>query len=200
MIEEDSLLVGRVKNDNDECALQELVSRHSGIYNDMIRRFASSGLNDNDIVDIINDKEYQIYKAALEFDETKCKFSTYIALKTKYLCLTKRTNNKKNKETVNFDDVEYTQESSDYTPSESAEKQELLNRIFNLIEGHKDHRVRQIFKERYFSNTNGKLRSWKDIAHKLDLSIQGCINIHNKTLKELKFKISNEKNYLQRSN
>ena len=31
-----------------------------------------------------------------------------------------------------------------------------------------------------------KLTPWKKIAKKLDLSIQGCINIHNKHLTEIK--------------
>ena len=39
------------------------------------------------------------------------------------------------------------------------------------------------FKMRY-KNAN-KLTPWKNIAKKLDLSIQGCINIHNKHLIEI---------------
>jgi hypothetical protein len=37
---------------------------------------------------------------------------------------------------------------------------------------------------RYFESK--KLTPWKKIAKKLDLSIQGCINIHNKHLTEIK--------------
>jgi hypothetical protein len=33
---------------------------------------------------------------------------------------------------------------------------------------------------------NKKLTPWKKIAKKLDLSIQGCINIHNKHLNQIK--------------
>ena len=33
---------------------------------------------------------------------------------------------------------------------------------------------------------NRKLTPWKKIAKKLDLSIQGCINIHNNYLEEIK--------------
>ena len=36
-----------------------------------------------------------------------------------------------------------------------------------------------------YSNGN-KVTPWKKIAKKLDLSIQGCINIHNNYLKEIK--------------
>ena len=37
---------------------------------------------------------------------------------------------------------------------------------------------------RYYGDR--KLTSWKKIAKKLDISIQGCINIHNKHLTEIK--------------
>ena len=45
----------------------------------------------------MEDKDYVIYKAALEYKpESKAKFSTHLANKTKYMCLTQKTKNKKN--------------------------------------------------------------------------------------------------------
>jgi DNA-directed RNA polymerase specialized sigma24 family protein len=188
----DTLLVNKVKDDNDEKALEELIVRHSGIYVHMIKRFGGKSLNNIQINDMLDDKNYQIYKAALEFDDTKSKFSTYLAIKTKYLCLTHKTNNKKNSNIFNFDDFEFSLEDKGYNPSETLSRNEFLSKIFSLIENHQDLRVKTIFKERYFSNTNGKLKAWKDIAQKVDLSIQGCINIHNKTIKEFQEKITDE--------
>ena len=188
----DTLLVNKVKDDNDEKALEELIVRHSGIYVHMIKRFGGKSLNNLQINDMLDDKNYQIYKAALEFDDTKTKFSTYLAIKTKYLCLTHKTNNKKNSNIFNFDDFEFSLEDKGYNPSETLSRNEFLSKIFSLIENHQDLRVKTIFKERYFSNTNGKLKAWKDIAQKVDLSIQGCINIHNKTVKEFQEKITDE--------
>ena len=158
----------------------------------MIKRFGGKSLNNIQINDMLDDKNYQIYKAALEFDDTKSKFSTYLAIKTKYLCLTHKTNNKKNSNIFNFDDFEFSLEDKGYNPSETLSRNEFLSKIFSLIENHQDLRVKTIFKERYFSNTNGKLKAWKDIAQKVDLSIQGCINIHNKTVKEFQEKITDE--------
>lgn len=188
----DTLLVNKVKNFNDEEALQQLIVRHSGIYIDMIKRYGGKSLNKIQINDMLDDKNYQIYKAALEYDNNKSKFSTYLAIKTKYLCLTHKTNNKKNSNIVNFDEVEFNQEDKGYDPSEESSRNEFFAKIVNLINNHQDFRVKTIFKERYFSNTNGKLKAWKDIAQKVDLSIQGCINIHNKTVKEFQEKITNE--------
>ena len=53
-----------------------------------------------------------------------------------------------------------------------------------MIDDSKDERVKKIFKMRYKNGT--RLTPWKKIAKKLDLSIQGCINIHNKHLTEIK--------------
>ena len=37
-----------------------------------------------------------------------------------------------------------------------------------------------------YLNGKKKLTPWRKIAKELDLSIQGCINIHNSTFKKLK--------------
>ena len=87
----DSALTDLIKRDNSEDALNELISRHSGIYVDMLKRFGMNCLTENQVLDIMKDKDYTIYKAALEYDESKAKFSTHLANKTKYMCLTQKT-------------------------------------------------------------------------------------------------------------
>ena len=93
----DSALTEKIKESNDGEALNELISRHSGIYVDMLKKFGYRSLSENQISDIMGDKDYVIYKAALEYNPEKAKFSTHLANKTKYLCLTQRTKNKKRK-------------------------------------------------------------------------------------------------------
>ena len=85
-----------VQRNNDEIALQELISRHSGIYVDMLKKFGYKSLSYNQINDIMQEKDYVIYRAALEYNPEKAKFSTHLANKTKYMCLTQKTKNKKN--------------------------------------------------------------------------------------------------------
>jgi hypothetical protein len=106
--------------------------------------------------------------------------------------LTNKTNNKKNSNIVNFDEIEFTQEYKGFDPSEESSRNESFLKIYNLINNHYDERIKIIFRERYFSNINGSLKPWKQIASKVGLSIQGCINIHNKTIKEFQEKITNE--------
>ena len=64
------------------------------------------------------------------------------------------------------------------------EKEEDIKNVFKIINNSQDPRVQKIFKMRY--QDGKKLTPWKKIAKKLDLSIQGCINIHNKHLTEIK--------------
>ncbi len=195
MIEDltDSALTDLIKAENDEGALEELISRHSGIYVDMLKKFGMNCLTHNQVSDIMNDKDYVIYKAALEYDETKAKFSTHLANKTKYMCLTQKTKNKNNKISSNFDDVQFSQKDNSYTPDEECKINDSFSRILNLINKHKDKRLKTIFHERYFCGRRGKLKPWKEVARKLNLSAQGCINIHNKAVKEISLKIDNEK-------
>lgn len=189
--ETDIYLVKKIKDDNDEQALKELINRHSGIYMDMIRKFGSKSMSVTQVNDMLDDKDYQIYQAALDYKEDLSKFSTFLALKTKYICLTNKTQNKKNSIIVNFDDQEFKQEYLGDNPCEDSSKRELMKKVCFLIEDFPDKRVVKVFKERYFSTTNGKLKPWKLIAPMVEMSIQGCINLHDRHLKEFKKTIIN---------
>ena len=189
----DSALTDLIKVENNEDALDELISRHSGIYVDMLKKFGMNCLTQNQVSDIMKDKDYVIYKAALEYDNSKAKFSTHLANKTKYMCLTQKTKNKNNRVTANFDDIQFCQKDKSYSPDESCKINDSFSRILNLIEKHKDKRLKTLFHERYFCGKGGKLKPWKEVARKINLSAQGCINIHNKAIKEFSCRIENEK-------
>ena len=189
----DSDLTEKIKESNDGDALSELISRHSGIYVDMLKKFGYRSLTENQISAIMGDKDYVIYKAALEYDPEKAKFSTHLANKAKYLCLTQRTKNKKNNLISNYDDLEFCQKDETLNPRDQYILNDSFGRVLNLIEKHQDKRLKIIFHERYFCGKKGKLKPWKQVAEKVNLSAQGCINIHNRALKDIKNKIKNEK-------
>jgi hypothetical protein len=185
----DPELTDLIKEADNEQALCLLVERHSGIYVDMVRKFGSKSLPNTDVHDIINEKDYVIYKAALDYDENKAKFSTHVGNKAKYLCLSKKTLSKKNSRMIPFDSIDYAEESSELHPDENCEINENFNSIIKMINLHPDNRVKVIFKERYFGGERGKLNTWKNIGDKIGISAQGCINIHDKTLQEFQKQI-----------
>ena len=73
----------------------------------------------------------------------------------------------------------------EYTIEKQERMNQVLNEIFSYIESFDDKRVEKIFRMRYL-NGRKKLTPWRKIAKELDLSIQGCINIHNSAFKKLK--------------
>jgi len=180
----DPHLTSLVKEEDNEEALSLLIDRHSGIYADMVKRYASKSLSINEIYDLMNEKDYVIYKAALEYDESKAKFSTHVGNKAKYLCLSKKTASKKNYRTLSFESIDYSEQSSEMHPNDKCEINESFTKIMSLINNHHDDRVKTIFKERYFGGERGKLNTWKKIGDQIGLSAQGCINIHDRTLLE----------------
>ena len=182
-MEEDIHLINKVKEDQDANSLKELINRHSGIYVEMVNKYLPNSFDGVNKDDVMDEKDFSIYDAAINFDETKnTKFSTYIGNLTRWKCLNIYNKNTKYVKIEMNESVE----KKIFCDSQIGflEQQENLNKIFSVIEKLDDSRVKTIFKMRYGSDK--KLTPWKNIAKKLDLSIQGCINIHNKHLEKIK--------------
>jgi len=184
-MEEDIQLINKVKNSRDENSLKELIERHSGIYVEMVNKYlpnSMEGINKNDVLE---DKNFCIYDAAIKFDENKkAKFSTYIGNLARWKCLNIYNKKIKFPQESIFED--FSRKNIRFSQSETLdiEKEEDIKNVFKIINNSGDLRVQKIFKMRY--QDGKKLTPWKKIAKKLDLSIQGCINIHNKHLTEIK--------------
>jgi DNA-directed RNA polymerase specialized sigma subunit len=63
--------------------------------------------------------------------------------------------------------------------------------VFHLADTHKDCRVKNIITLRYKIGDKNKTMSWKEISDKVNVSIQGCINIHDRFIEEIKKEIQN---------
>lgn len=187
----DSDLIENIKNSkNVEESLLELIDRHSGIYLEMVNSFLKNCNNDSLKNDIVSEKDLIIYNSALKYDSSKgTKFSTFLGNEAKWTCLNASNRNKK------F--LELTDQNFDFhTLKEEKEvgKEDLKTQILTKFKKHLDvypgKRVSKIFNMRY-ENTN-KLTPWRKISKEMDLSIQGCINIHNSALKTIAKKIKSE--------
>lgn len=190
-------LIKNLKNNiSSEESLNLLVERHSGIYLDMVNSYASPNSPFINYNDLIKDKEYKIYDAAIKYDESKgAKFSTYLGNETKWMCLNIYNRNKRrpaffNEFLENMSDEEHQQFSCD-TISQSI-KEDMLNQILRKIKTLPDKRINQIFEMRYVMGRKNKVMPWKDIGKKMKLSIQGCINIHNSAVKEIQKQLTKE--------
>jgi len=187
----DSDLIENIKNANNvDESLQELINRHSGIYLEMVNAFLRNCNNDSLKDDIVSDKDLIIYNSALKYDSAKgTKFSTFLGNEAKWTCLNASNKNKKFLELndQNFDFQTLKEE-------KEVEKEDLKNQILHkfkkYLDVYPDKRVSKIFNMRY-ENVN-KLTPWRKISKEMDLSIQGCINIHNSALKIIAKKIKLE--------
>lgn len=176
----DLQLIGEIKNSGDSLCFKEIVNRHSGIYLQMVHSYAPRETAIDNFYDLIDSKDSHIYDAVQNYDENRnIKFSTYLGNHTRWLCLNSSNKRRHLPMEENFDCAFETQE-----PKEKAD-QDILKDIFNQLENFEDKRVEKIFRMRYLSQKK-KLTPWRKIAKELDLSIQGCINIHNSAFKKLK--------------
>lgn len=180
-------LVNKIKqNQNTNQCLEELIYRHSGIYLDIVnsymKRCPYPSLRD----DIINDKAIAIYNSALRYDKDRgAKFSTFLGNEAKWKCLNATNKNKKNNKYVEMDESKLSLDKIKINKCENNTKleEEVLSFFDKELETYPDTRVKKIFRMRY-SGLN-KLTPWRKISKKMNLSIQGCINIHNAALKKI---------------
>ena len=187
---EDEVLVDNIKhNKNLEKCLSILINRHSGLCVEMVNSIMCSGNQLTQRQEMINEKDYHIYQAALKFDPSKlAKFSTYLGNEIKWKCLNIYNKNKK-RQTVPIEEnlINY---------NKINEEPNYDSNIFNLIiekaKKHPDKRVGKIFHLRYVVGKNNSVMPWKNIGKDLGMSIQGCINIHNSIIKNMKQRIKKE--------
>ena len=192
---EDLQLVDNIKKDKKtEDCLQELIGRHTGIYLDIVNKYTLNG-NTTNRLDLIDEKDYNIYQAALKYEGNRgTKFPTFLGNETKWICLNK-FNKRKRDPQLSIDDVK----ESDIlqTKKEKIKKEDLevFSEAIKLSKVHKDKRVEKIFEMRYITGEKNKVMPWKKISEELNMSIQGCINIHNSAVEKFKIELK-DKDYV----
>ena len=192
---EDLQLVDNIKKDTKtEDCLQELIGRHTGIYLDIVNKYTLNG-NTTNRLDLIDEKDYNIYQAALKYEGDRgTKFPTFLGNETKWICLNKFNKRKKDPQ-LSIDDV---RESDILHPKKEKIKKEdleVFSEAIKLSKVHKDKRVEKIFEMRYITGEKNKVMPWKKISEELNMSIQGCINIHNSAVEKFKIELK-DKDYV----
>lgn len=183
-------LINKVKTESSSEALKELETRHTGIFNQMVKKYykylIDFGTNPEDIVD---DKLFVIYKSALNFNPDKnVKFSTWLGNQAKYYCLNCIN---KRQVAISMDNVNIKnliEKNQIGYLSETSLIKENCDLVFSLLKRVKDPRITKIFKLRYFDGP--KLTAWNKISKKLKISTQTAINLHNKGKILLKNKLT----------
>ena len=192
---EDFQLVENIKkNKKTEDSLQELIGRHTGIYLDIVNKYTQNG-NLTNKLDLIDEKDYNIYQAALKYKSDRgTKFPTFLGNETKWICLNKY-NKKKKEPQISIDDIKEIDILNTRNEKINKEDLEVFSEAIKFSKIHKDKRVEKIFEMRYITGEKNKVMPWKKISEELAMSIQGCINIHNSAVEKFKIELK-DKDYV----
>ena len=184
----DQELIDNIKNHQDVTkSLSELVDRHSGIYFDVVNRYVPTTSTYCDKQELFDDRDFNIYNAALKYDPEKgAKFSTFLGNETKFVCLN-AYNRAKKKPLISRspDNLDFIEKEDENTIMDGI----LLKEINTLIKKNADPRVAKIFHMRYNEGNGNRTLPWNKIAPHVGLSIQGCINVHDMEIRNLKRKL-----------
>lgn len=185
-----NIKAGQLANES----LEVLGDRHSGLYIQTVSRLTGDTVP-NLREDLLNDKLLVLYHAAQTFDTSKgTLFSTHFANETKWSCLKGYSSRKRHRETSLQDEILESIHNKnehftfEYPDEESPVSSELLAEIEKIP----DSRARIIMRMRYFTDEKKNL-AWKNIGAVVQLSVQGCINIHNKWIKYIEKNIKRNK-------
>jgi len=182
----DAELVEAVQVESCSDSLSELIRRHTPLCYSVTQRysylFEPNGVRKDDVLD---DKDFLIYKSALSYKpDKKTKFSTWLGNQVRYHCLN----------AINKNRLIATEEDQiNKAINEKGESGLKIQRgedvvyIKNLLSQAKDLRVLKIFEIRYFRPSDKKI-PWSKVAKEVGISTQTAINLHNKTIKMLRIK------------
>ena len=183
----DSELVKQIqKNQDVNSSLRELVSRHSGLYIGMVNTYSGpSSILDRD--ELLKEKESNIYLCALKYEDNRnTKFSTFLGNQTKWLCLNKintQMRSRRKEMEAALDKNGMDEHSAEFDIDFGTLSHD---KIISLVE---DPRAKKILKLRYIEGKQNKVMPWKSVSSQVDLSIQGCINVHNRTMLAIREKL-----------
>lgn len=165
------------KGCTDSKPLVELVSRHTGLYANIVNQFAgySSAINKDDLLD---ERLSNIWDYAKEYDESRgMKFSTYLGQRVKFTCQTILS-----KQKIETSDVSNNlPEPRDFMDAEEARDD--IAEIMSHTEESKDKLFRRILKMR------GDKMTWAVIGEKTGYSYEWVRKVYYKRLDELKKKV-----------
>ena len=188
---EDLQLVREVKEAKSEDALLELVERHSGLFYKTISKNLPFSKNSWDVEELVQRKEHLFYEAIETFDpDRNIKFHTWLANKTKYLCLSQRSKLRDEPDFCEFD--EGFGGETDLSPDAYLSKKEEVERILFLASKRCTPKALEIFEKKYFGGDNRSGLSFTEIAKEMEISPQAVQASHAKTLKVIKKAILNE--------
>lgn len=175
MLPSDIQLINQIKDKQDSQAVVELVNRHTGIYINILQRYASNPAFSHraNVDDLKQENTINIYQWALSYNPDKnMKFGSYVGQMTKFMCKNIMC---RNAEFQELDETKITSTESEVTEIAEVDsaiedvKQEVL-KINNPI-------FHKIFEMRH---SNKKPMTWRSIGNAVNMTHEGARKLYNK--------------------
>lgn len=207
-------LIEKVKAKQDSEALTVLVNSNTGIYLDVVNRYAAAYPNTIRKSDLTDDKMFNIYKFILDYDPSKgSKLSTYVSNRTHWLCKTLLKQDRENPVksgtygpsgamNIDFmteqfygmtqqDSIVLADESKEAQVVEEADKdlkiEEVVAAAWRVCT---DSRFVSILNYRHFNDGTKTSLSWREIGDLMGLSHEACRKIYNTNIALVKTHIA----------
>jgi DNA-directed RNA polymerase specialized sigma24 family protein len=193
-LEENKILEKIQKGENTSENFKKILDLHSNIFYKICNKYMYTSYNFHK-QDFLMDKNYFIYQCILDYKFDKgAKFSTYLASRVKWFCLNFSRKYKRDFSQVLNVDRECMESLSDGSDEfienncETSEHKDIISSFIQKLKSHKDKRLYRIFHLRYIQGKNNSVMPWSEVSKDPDinLSIQGCINVHDKYLKTMR--------------
>lgn len=185
--EPDIVLVNQIKSGGpaSEDALIALTQRHSGLITTMIKACCPSGHRN----DLFNDKFLLVYNSANKYDPEKangCKFSSFLGNEVRWVALGVANSKEMCEIPSDSPVIEVAFRENECFDFVEVDESGFINDLVRAeIESLEDERAKKIFMLRYFSKESKNL-SWEKVSEQVELSIQGCIDVHNRNVEIIK--------------
>lgn len=171
-------LIKKVKEEQDSSALNELVSRHTGLYVKTVNLY--SYVPNIEKREILDDKTYNIYQYALDYNpEKNMKFSVYMGQRLKWQCIAAIYNK------VDTEEID----SNTMVEEPSSTEEETIKFIIENTEEITDKRFYQIFKYRHLTE---KSLTWKAIGDKIGMTYEGARKVYLHNIQFLRNRLKKE--------
>ena len=172
-------ILSRVREFNCNDSLKKLISDHSGICFNLVLKYKKYIQSKNcDFQDLIDQKDYFIYKAALQYNSDKnIKFSTWLGNFVKYQCLNCRRSKVDNYTVSDESSKVEIDKKAQNEFFDSQKKTERLTAVKEALGELKDSRIRDIYILRYFNN---KKMTFKKISTAMGISEPTIKKLHKK--------------------
>lgn len=210
----ESTLICRVKEASDSAALTTLVDTHTGIYVDVVSRYAHVYPNVIKKDDLVDDRLYNLYRFIIDYDPARgTKLSTYICDRTDYMCKTMLKHDRVNPitsgtygpkgalslgtigdtyTTNSGANITLIDEGNDAQVVNTADKDLQIEDVLAIAEQQcEDKRFIAILKYRHF-NTPQTCLSWREIGKRLNLSHERARAIYNENIAFIKRHIKDD--------